>query len=60
MIAFVFENAEGIFHAVTAAIAAAAAFAALTPSPKDDGIVAKLRKAVDFVAGNFGHAKNGK
>jgi len=36
----------------------AGAVAALTPTPKDDGIVKILRKVVDFLALNFGNAKN--
>jgi len=39
-------------------IALAAAIAALTPTPKDDGIVQKIRTAIDWLALNFGNAKN--
>lgn len=49
------------FDAVSVAsqvVAAAAAVAALTPSPKDDSAVAAVRKVVDFVGFNFGHASN--
>ena len=42
----------------TLVIALAEAIAALTPSPKDDGIVKKIRQAVDYLALNFGNAKN--
>lgn len=41
-------------------VAAAAVVAAITPTPKDDGIVALLRKALDFAAMNWGHARNRK
>jgi len=51
-------NKEAILLAVTSTIAAAAAIAALTPTPKDDGIVAKVRKVVDFLAMNWLFAKN--
>lgn len=44
----------------TKVVAAAAAIASLTPTPKDDGILLIVRKVVDFFAFNFGHAKNGK
>ncbi len=54
------ENREAVLLAVTTTIAAAAAIAALTPSPKDDSIVAKVRKVVDFLALNWGFAKNKK
>ena len=47
-----------LLHALTAVVAAAAAITALTPSPKDDGAVAKLRAVLDFLAFNFGFAKN--
>ena len=47
-----------LLHALTAVVAAAAAITALTPSPKDDGAVAKLRAVLDFFAFNFGFAKN--
>lgn len=36
----------------------ASAIAALTPTPKDDTFLAKVRKAVDLVALNVKHAKN--
>lgn len=39
-------------------VAAGAAIAAFTPTPKDDTVFSALRKAVDFVGFNFGHAKN--
>lgn len=39
-------------------VAAASAVAALTPTPKDDTVLAGLRKVVDFVGFNFGFAKN--
>lgn len=53
-------NKDAILLAVTTTIAAAAAIAALTPSPKDDSIVAKLRKLIDFLGLNWGFAKNDK
>jgi len=39
-------------------VAAAAAIAALTPTPDDDSMVAKIKKVVDWLGLNFGHAKN--
>jgi hypothetical protein len=41
-------------------VAACAAVAAMTPTPRDDGIFLLLRRVVDFLALNFGHAKNVK
>lgn len=39
-------------------VGVASALAALTPTPKDDTFLAKLRKALDVVALNVRHAKN--
>ncbi len=39
-------------------VSLAGAIAALTKTPKDDGIVRTLRKVVDFLALNFGNARN--
>lgn len=44
--------------AVFAVMGAAAAIAALTPTPKDDSVVAFLRKIVDIIGMNIGNAKN--
>jgi len=49
-----------LFNIATAVVAAAAAITALTPSPKDDGVVAKARAFLDLLAFNFGFAKNDK
>lgn len=57
---YVMENWESISTAVLAVIGAAAAVAALTPTPKDDSFLAVLRKFIDVVGMNFGNAKNAK
>ena len=54
---FVQENWEGIALILTSAVALASAVAAITPTPKDDGIVKKLYKLVDALALNVGKAK---
>lgn len=41
-------------------VAAAAAIAALTPTPKDDSILSGIRKVIDFFALNIFNARNGK
>lgn len=41
-------------------IAAASVIAALTPTPKDDSVVSKVRAVVDLLAFNFGNAKNAR
>ena len=52
------ENWEGIVAIITSTIALASAIAAMTPTPKDDGIVKKLCKLVDLLALNVGKAKD--
>jgi len=47
-------------HLATAIVTLASAIAAITPTPKDDGIVLVVRKLVDFLAFNWGHAENAK
>lgn len=56
----IIANKEAIWLAVSTTVAAAAAIAALTPSPKDDSMVSKLRKVIDFLGLNWGFAKNDK
>ena len=43
---------------VAIVIAAASSVAAITPTPKDDGVLAILRKILDLFALNVGRAKN--
>ncbi len=45
-------------QAVSLLVTAAAGVAALTPTPKDDGVLLVLRKIIDFLALNIGGAKN--
>lgn len=52
------ENWEGILAVLSGVIATASAVAALTPTPKDDGIVKKLYKLIDLLALNVGKAKD--
>jgi delta-aminolevulinic acid dehydratase/porphobilinogen synthase len=58
MLAYVTAHFTDILQIASYVIAAAAAVTALTPSPADDGIVAAIRKVLDFLALNIGHAKN--
>ena len=55
---FVQSNWEGIVLILTSAVALASAVAALTPTPKDDGIVKKLYALIDTLAMNVGKAKD--
>lgn len=58
MINYIATNWFEILEVVSLVVAAAAAIAALTPTPKDDGIVKAIRKVVDALALNVGKAKN--
>ena len=58
IITYLTSNWDAITTAVLAVIGAAATIAALTPTAKDDGIVAVLRKIVDVIGMNVGNAKN--
>ena len=49
-----------LFNIATGIVAVAAAVSALTPSPRDNGVVAKMRTILDLLAFNFGFAKNDK
>lgn len=57
-ITYVTGNWDAIGGAILAVIGAAATIAALTPTAKDDGAVAVLRKIVDVIGMNVGNAKN--
>jgi len=58
MIETIARHIPEILEVLTLVVALAAAIAALTPTPKDDGIVKKIRKVIDYLALNFGNAKN--
>ena len=57
MIDYILENKDELFGIVTAVIAAASAIAALTPTPKDDTIIGKAYKVIDWLALNVFNAK---
>lgn len=46
-----------LVDAITYIISGATLIAVLTPTPKDDSFLAKLRGWVDVLAGNIGHNK---
>jgi hypothetical protein len=52
-----FVEGQAWFNWVCAVVAAASAFAALTPTPKEGSILAKAYKLVDFLSINIGKAK---
>lgn len=51
-------HADQIVGALTSIVTGASALAALTPTPKDDSIIGKLYKIIDFLALNIGKAKD--
>lgn len=53
-------NWEHILLTVTSIVALAAHIAPLTPTVEDDKAVAWAKKLLDFIAGNYGNAKNQK
>ena len=58
MIEFITTNWSGIITAITAVVAAASAIAAVTPTPKDNKIIATIYKILgDIPALNIGKAK---
>ena len=52
----VLANKVAIWLVLTSTMTAAA----ITPSPKDDSWVARIRKVIDIVGWNWGFAKNDK
>jgi len=58
MIDYIINNKEGLFAVVTTIIAAASAIAALTPTPKDDTLIGKAYKIIDWLALNVIKAKD--
>ena len=53
-----FVEGQAWFNWATAVIAAAIAFAASTPTPKEGSILAKVYKVIDFLSVNVGKAKD--
>lgn len=58
IIDYIITNKEELLNIITAVVAAASAIAAFTPTPADDTIVGKAYKFVDWLALNFGKAKD--
>ena len=55
---YIIANWEQISVITMTVIGAASTIAALTPTPKDDGVLAVIRKIIDLVGQNYGNAKN--
>jgi hypothetical protein len=58
IISYLVSNADNLLAVATAIVAAASAISALTPTPKDDSLVAKAYKVLDWLALNVGKAKD--
>lgn len=60
MIEFLTLHGEELLLIASGLVSAASALAALTPTPKDDGIALALRRLLDLLALNVGHAGRGR
>lgn len=54
---YILENSDQLISVATAVVTAASAICAMTPTPKDDSIVAKVYKVIEWLALNVGKAK---
>lgn len=54
---FIITHLDEILVAITSIVTAASAVCALTPTPKDDNLISKIRKFLDVLALNIGKAK---
>lgn len=54
------QNFGTVFDVASSVVGTAAIIAAVTPTPKDDGIVFVARKVLDLLAFNVGAARNAK
>lgn len=53
----IFEWAGAIWGIITSLVTLASLIAALTPTPKDDEVLMKIRHVIETIALNFGNAK---
>lgn len=53
----IFEWAGAIWGIITSLVTLASLIAALTPTPKDDEVLMKIRRVIETIALNFGNAK---
>lgn len=56
---FIITHIDELLVAVSAVVTAASAICALTPTPKDDAVLTKIRSFLDILALNIGKAKKG-
>ena len=55
---WLFNNFQEIMACITGAMALASAVCSLTPTPKDDAVLAKVYKVIEVFALNVGKAKD--
>ena len=53
----IFAKISTVFTWVSAIVTGASAIVALTPTPRDDTVLANVRSTLDFLALNIFHAK---
>ena len=56
-LSWISANIETVIAIVTAVVTLASLIASITPTPKDNAVIAKLYKVIDLLALNIGHAK---
>lgn len=54
------ELIKDIIDIATSVVGTAAVIASVTPNKTDDTIIGTVKKVVDFIGFNFGHARNDK
>ena len=57
---FIMIHFDEVLVAITSVVTAASAICALTPTPKDDNFIAKVRSFLSVLALNVGEAKLAK
>ena len=57
MLAFIMTYWDELLIAISGIISGASALAALTPTQKDDAVLAKVKRGLDVLALNVGYAK---
>lgn len=57
MFSFIITHLSDMLIAISSIVAGASALAALTPTPKDDAILAKIKSGLNLLALNIGNAK---
>ncbi|MBP5534849.1 MAG: hypothetical protein J6Y03_05030 [Alphaproteobacteria bacterium] len=57
---FIMVHFDDVLIAVTSVVTAASAICALTPTPKDDNFIAKVRSFLNVLALNVGKVKPAK